>query len=314
MKYMPMCFVCVFLFLLGCSKDSTGSKSLPSLETLEVTEITSNTAHCGGNIKSEGGSAIISCGVCWSTDPSPSTNDDKTNDNNNAGSFTSNITDLISATQYYIRAYATNSDGIGYGNIISFNTEYLSVTIGSQIWMAENLKVTHYRNGDAIPDQTKSSVWTTLDTGAMCIYGNGNLYNWYAVNDSRGLAPEGWHISTDEEWKELEMYLGMSQTEADKAGFRGTNEGGKLKEAGTDHWNTPNVRATNETGFTALPGGYRNGLNGSFGYPYSYGYWWSSTEYDTDNAWFRLLRYINSDVHRNFSLKKDGLSVRCVKD
>ena len=143
---------------------------------------------------------------------------------------------------------------------------YKTVKIGNQIWMAENLKVTHYRNGDIIPNVTNNFEWAYLSTGAWCVHDNdgsyantyGYLYNWYAVNDIRNIAPEGWHVPTDEEWKELEMYLGMSQTEADDTGYRGTNEGGKLKEAGTTHWETPNTGATNETGFSALPGGCRS--------------------------------------------------------
>lgn len=124
---------------------------------------------------------------------------------------------------------------------------YKTVTIGNQAWMAENLKVMRYRNGDAIPNVTGGTDWSNLSTGAYCSYDNddnnidtyGLLYNWYAVDDSRNLAPEGWHVPTDEEWKELEMYLGMSQSEADDTGYRGTDEGGKLKEVGTTHWQSP---------------------------------------------------------------------------
>ena len=140
---------------------------------------------------------------------------------------------------------------------------YQTVKIGDQWWMAENLKVTCYRNGDAIPNITDGTTWASLSTGAYCEYNNdinnvatyGRLYNWYAVTDSRNIAPAGWHVPSDAEWKQLEMYLGMSQSEADATGWRGTDEGGKLKEVGTMHWNSPNTGATNESGFTALPGG-----------------------------------------------------------
>lgn len=199
---------------------------------------------------------------------------------------------------------------------------YETVTIGTQIWMAENLKVTRYRNGDAIPNITSNSEWTSLTTGARCDYDNeadnvpvyGRLYNWYAVNDSRGIAPEGWHVPTDAEWKQLEMHLGMSQSQADSKGWRGTDEGGKMKEAGTSHWNSPNTGATNESGFTALPGGYRYGSYGSFNYLGGDAVFWSSTEYDSSHAWGRNLHYNGAQAHRGNYDEQGGLSVRCVRD
>jgi uncharacterized protein (TIGR02145 family) len=198
---------------------------------------------------------------------------------------------------------------------------YQTVLIGDQCWMMENLKVTHYRNGDPIPHVTDDGTWGGLTSGAYCNYNNdegnvatyGRLYNWYAVDDSRNIAPAGWHVPTDEEWKQLEMYLGMSQAQADAEDWRGTDEGGKLKEAGTTHWYPPNEGATNESGFTALPGGDRSN-NGGF---YSMGYlafFWSSTEYSSFSAWSRYLYYYYSQVYRYSSDKQDGFSVRCVRD
>ncbi|UCE18385.1 MAG: hypothetical protein JSV84_16255 [Gemmatimonadota bacterium] len=204
---------------------------------------------------------------------------------------------------------------------------YDIVKIGHQVWMAENLKVTRYRNGDPIPNITSNSEWTHMSTGAYCNYANdahnvpvyGRLYNWYAVNDSRGLAPEGWHVPTDGEWKQLEMDLGMSQSEADDKYLRGRDEGGKLKATGTIEggdglWFSPNTGATNESGFSALPGGDRYGDYGPF---YSMGYlarFWSSTELDGSYAWYRRLSHSNSQVYRGNYLKQDGFSVRCVRD
>jgi len=189
--------------------------------------------------------------------------------------------------------------------------EYQVVEIGDQIWMAENLKVTHYRNGDPIPHLTSNSDWTSTSSGAYCVYDNnpsnaetyGNLYNWYAVDDSRNIAPEGWHVPTDDEWQELVDYLGGSSV-----------AGGKLKEEGTEHWNPPNTGATNESGFTALPGGYRNYPNGYYYYMGYYGYFWSSTELSSYDAWHRFLYYYYSDVYRDFYSKQGGFSVRCVRD
>jgi uncharacterized protein (TIGR02145 family) len=208
----------------------------------------------------------------------------------------------------------------GFVTDIDGNT-YRTVKIGNQWWMAENLRVTHYRNGDPIPHVTDAGAWAGLATGAYCSYDNddayvdnyGRLYNWFAVDDSRNIAPEGWHVPTDEEWKVMEMYLGMSQAEADAADWRGTDEGGKLKETGTTHWNAPNVGATNESGFFARPGGLRT-LNGIYNNIWYYAFFWSSTELNSSNAWFRYLINSSAQVYRYSDYKQDGFSVRCVKD
>jgi len=189
---------------------------------------------------------------------------------------------------------------------------YQTVIIGTQLWMAENLKVTHYRNGEAIPNITDNSEWEGLTTGAYCNYYNdehnvaiyGRLYNWYAVNDSRGLAPEGWHIPSSTEWQALVDYLGDS-----------TVAGGKMKEAGYTHWHPPNTGATNESGFTALPGGNRT--TASVGGYNNMGYnaiFWFSTEYSSSNAYSCYLPYNYSEFWRSTFKKFCGFSIRCVKD
>ncbi|MCX6834968.1 MAG: thrombospondin type 3 repeat-containing protein, partial [candidate division Zixibacteria bacterium] len=306
----------------------------PVLATAAVSEITQTTAQCGGTITSDGGATVTARGVCWSTDPAPTLANIHTSDGIGTGSFISNITGLTAGTLYYVRAYATNIVGTGYGDTQSFTTAsssstvtdidgnvYQTVTIGTQVWMAENLKVTHYRNGDAIPIVTDGATWIGLATGAYCNYGNdmnnvatyGRLYNWHAVVDSRNIAPPGWHVASDAEWKQLEMYLGMSQTGADQTGWRGTDEGGKLKETGTTHWLSPNTGATNESGFSGLPGGYRY-LGGQYYDVGSHAVFWSSTEASSGFAWCRNLSNAYSGVHRYDGGKEDGFSVRCVKD
>ncbi len=188
---------------------------------------------------------------------------------------------------------------------------YKTVKIGSQWWMAENLKTTKYRNGNPIPNVTDNTQWGNLTTGAYCNYNNdinyvntyGRLYNWYAVSDSRNIAPVGWHVPTDAEWTTLTTYLGGESV-----------AGGKLKESGTAHWSLVNAGATNETGFTALPGGYRD-LNGiCFNLIACGGFWWSSTEYDTNNALSRYMADYLGLVLRGYYGKTHGFSVRCVKD
>jgi uncharacterized protein (TIGR02145 family) len=187
---------------------------------------------------------------------------------------------------------------------------YKTVTIGNQTWMAENLRTTKYNDGTAIPLVTDLSEWSDLSTGAYCNYDNtnntdtiatfGRLYNWYAVNTGK-LAPKGWHVPTDADWTTLTTYLGGKSV-----------SGSKLKETGNTHWGYPYTGATNETGFTALPGGYRDCDNF-----YDVGYkscWWSATEYVSDKAWFWHVHYNYGLVYRTNYYKEVGSSVRCVRN
>ncbi|MBN1892986.1 hypothetical protein JW906_00745 [bacterium] len=200
---------------------------------------------------------------------------------------------------------------------------YRTVKIGEQWWMAENLKVTHYRNGAEIPYvATDKALWTSLGTPAYCYYDNdsdnvavyGLLYNFYAVSNYRNIAPAGWHVPSDSDWKTLEKHLGMSQAEADDWGARGT-AGGKLKETGDSHWIDPNTGATNESGFSALPGGYCFGVDVPFHYLGNSAFFWTSTANGTYEAWSRQLEYDQSWIYRSSHQEKvAGLTVRLVKD
>ena len=182
---------------------------------------------------------------------------------------------------------------------------YQTVQIGNQVWMAENLKVTHYRDGTVITNVTDNTAWGNLSTGAYCYYDNnssngdtyGALYNGYAVTNRHNIAPEGWHVPTDEEWQTLVDYLG---------GFGVA--GGKMKETGTTHWDAPNTGATNESGFSALPGGYRRDYLGNYSYMGDYAYFYS---YDALGG---RLNYNDSEVNRGSTSKGFGSAVRCVKD
>jgi len=327
----------VMAIIISCSdKDPINAPiGIPVIATSEVTVTAETSAQCGGNITSNGGATVTACGVCWSTSPMPTIEDNLTNEGSGTGDFVSDIVGLSKFTTYFVRAYATNSAGTGYGDTVSFTAgkgsvtdidgnTYQTVIIGNQWWMAENLKVTRYRNGDKIPIVTDNVTWAGLSTGAYCNYDNdelhietyGRLYNWYAVDDNRNIAPLGWHVPTDEEWKQLEMYLGMNQSDADNTHWRGTEEGGKLKEDGTTHWLSPNIGATNESGFTALPGGIR----GNFGYFYSIGSYagfWSSTKNSSTTSTYRYLDSDQSKIGRwisNYVYNQDGFSIRCVKD
>ena len=185
-----------------------------------------------------------------------------------------------------------------------------TVTIGAQLWTKQNLNVSTYRNGDPIPQVTDPTVWAGLTTGAWCYYNNdpangaiyGKLYNWYAVNDSRGLAPSGYHIPTDAEWSTLIAYLGGADT-----------AGGKMKEAGTIHWETPNTGADNSSGFVGLPGGFRS-TDGAFVDIGRGALWWSSTEVDSTQAFTRNLNRNSGYIGKNGFNKIFGFSVRLIKD
>ena len=201
------------------------------------------------------------------------------------------------------------------------NNVYNTVIIGTQEWMAENLKTTKYNDGTAIPNITVDATWAAATTGAYCDYSNipanstiyGRLYNWYAEdnntatnvasNGGKNVCPTSWHVPTDTEWTTLTTYLGGESV-----------AGGKLKETGTTHWLSPNMGATNETGFTALSGGYRYS-GGSFYYIGNSCGWWSSTENSTSSAWLRSMGYNSTSVNRyGGDDKRFGFSVRCVKD
>lgn len=188
------------------------------------------------------------------------------------------------------------------------NTETIS-----QTWMAENLRTTKYSNGDPIPNVTQCNDWLALTTGAYCSYNNdlnnsktyGMLYNWYAVKDSRNLAPEGWHVASYSEWMTLINFLG------------GLNDaGGKLKEAGTTHWLSPNTDADNSIGFTALPAGFCYNFFSAFDYLNTVCYWWTTTEHLNHNGgpWRVGAYYTSSSVSMANDLETTGFSVRCIKD
>ena len=205
---------------------------------------------------------------------------------------------------------STNNSTTGDVTDVDGNN-YHSVTIGSQVWLSENLKTTKYRDGSPISLVSSESEWSKLTTSAYCNFNNdvnnvavyGRLYNFFAVADSRGIAPSGWHVATDADWTTLSNFLGGEVL-----------AGGKMKETGTSHWQSVNTGATNETGFTALPGGMRHSSDGSFGQLGGYGYWWTSTENDVNTAMMRSLYYNDTEVHHALFDKQPGFSVRCIKD
>ena len=326
-----------------------GCYDLPVIITSEISDIKSKSAAGGGEILFDGGANIRFRGICWSISQNPTVSDFHSSDGAGTGNFNSLLSGLDPLTEYYVRAFATNAQGTAYGNEVSFQTLwdttfkvtdfdgniYNTTQIGNQVWMAENLNVTHYADGSPIPLVEDDTAWVTLAGSGkgFCWYDNdstngniyGAVYTWAAaMNGSAsssenpsgvlGACPKNWHIPSDAEWKELEMHLGMSLAEANSSYWRGNNEGGQLKASDTIFWNSPNLGANNESGFTALAGGMRFEWSNFTGLGND-AYFWTSTELDGSHAWGRFLGFDRADVYRDSDYYKLlGFSVRCVSD
>lgn len=250
-------------------------------------------------------------------------------------SFTSSINGLNENTKYYFRAYVTTTSGTIYGNMLSYNTLkpfpangtivkdidnniYHTIIIGNQVWLQENLKATKYRNGDLITNFTDTTPWSwgslmNSKTGVYCNYNNdpslgatyGRLYNWFVVNDPRGISPIGWHVPSQAEYLELFNFLGGNAI-----------AGGKLKETGTAHWLSPNTGATNESGFTLLPSGFRE-LDATYQCLGINTYLWTSTEPDSKTSFSAaaaVMGYNGQGVCIDWTQKAEGNPIRCVMD
>lgn len=306
------------IIINSCEKENP--VALPEISTSPLTDITSTSAISGGSVISDGGSSISARGVCWDKNQNPTLSAKFSEDGEGPGNYSSSLTGLINGTYYYVRAYATNNAGTAYGNEFLMITPvsdldgniYKTVIIGTQVWMAENLRTTKLNNNTSIPMVNENSSWSALSTPAYCLYNNddyynkqnyGSLYNWFTINTGK-LCPEGWHVPSEAEWTTLTDYLGGVYVAS-----------GKLKEEGGAHWTSPNTGASDDFGFSARPGGYRTGLSAaSFRTKGYYGWWWVSTESDPNSARARLMTYDASEIAMGSGLKKNGYSVRCVKD
>jgi uncharacterized protein (TIGR02145 family) len=309
------------LSIVSCNTEEESDKELPSLSNLEATLILRNSVQCRANIDIIGSGPITACGVCWGEEASP------TLDNNFAPASSVDeivvtISGLKEASSYYIRAYATNQAGTAYSSALAVNTlkspekgklsdfdgnTYTTVLIGDTWWMAENLKVAHYRNGDEIPNISDDETWMNPKEGYSCYYGNarelygptyGAIYNYLVVSDERDLCPDEWHVPTLEEWKCLDDYCGgESSTPL------------KLIEP-KSNWLWPTGFETNETGFNALGGGYRD-AGANFGKLNEFGEWWAS---DTVSMFeFGSVHLSNQGFNLESYYYSYGKSIRCVK-
>ncbi|RKD91638.1 fibrobacter succinogenes major paralogous domain-containing protein [Mangrovibacterium diazotrophicum] len=328
-RFLSIFMLCLFLISCSKSEDDTPEEEntdivTPTIVTNYASCIDINSATASASISETGSSAITASGFCWSTSQLPTIDDSKTSGSVTEGDFTASLSNLSSNTLYYVRAYATNGAGTGYGEAVPLKTytgqitdidgnTYFTVTIGNQLWTAENLKVRHYRNGDEISS-------TEDDGGNYYIYDNdennasiyGLLYNWYAANDSRNICPEGWHVPTADEWDVLIEYLGGFDVAAPK-----------LCEATGQYWILPETYyststdiSTNESGFTALPAGIAEyaevpyqwlGIDAGF---------WTTTE-STSSSTHAQLRDMVWGIAKVYSLnhfKYVGHSLRLIKD
>lgn len=305
---------------ISCKKKEAAT--IPVVTTSDISDITQHTGTSGGTITSDGGAEVTVRGVCWSTTATPTVLNTKTSDSDNgSGSFTSSLTGLTAGTTYYLRAYAINIIGAGYGTAVSFTTSpgstaitdydgnvYTSIVIGTQEWMVENLETTHLNDGTAIPNVNVDTVWAALTTPGYCWYNKdvtnkdiyGGYYNWYTVNTGK-LCPAGWHVSSNDDWTTLMTFLGGTSVAAQH-----------LKEAGTTHWTDPNT-GDNTSGFTALGAGSRTAAGPwlNFG---DLGYWWNSDSVDDVNAMFKTMHHAYNNVGIYTGDKRTGFSIRCIKN
>jgi len=312
------------LIILDCScnkKDNgdnpTPTSEIPLVTTVIVSDITPTTATCGGNVTSDGGATVTARGVCWSTIPNPETSDALTFDGTGTGNFISSLTGLLTNRLYYVKAYATNSAGTGYGDQVSFTSNYFdidgnvfhAIQIGTQEWMVENLKVTRFNDGTEILLVEDCQAWSNLTASGYCWYDNdpnfkipyGALYNGYAVDNPK-LCPSGWHVPNMDEWMTLVTYLGGDSV-----------AGGNMKEAGLFHWASPNTGATNSSGFTALPQGSRFSDGNFHNITWNANFWiFDGTSYG--QADILNLVWQSAQVYWIPRSKTAGNPVRCIRN
>ncbi len=311
MKKLSIFITILAIYLMGCKK----FERVTAVETLDPVYVTETSVNLKIFVLDVGANANIGIDFGISSPPTNSMEVAKSFQQDDQVSVP--LTNLQKGTKYYVRAWAKNGGAKEYSKEINFiagtikdidGNVYKTVTIGTQIWTAENLKTTHYRNGDPIPNVTDNTAWANLTTGAYCWYNNdignkpiyGALYNWFTVVDNRNIAPEGWHVPTDAEWTTLTTFLGGESI-----------AGEKMKEAGRTHWTVTNSGVTDPYGFTLLPAGYFSGI---FKYIGDYAFLWSSTSTVVGGAFSRQLNYDNGGVSHNKDNTLTGFSVRLVKD
>jgi uncharacterized protein (TIGR02145 family) len=324
MKTLKYFWVVIFLIMssvfVSCKKPDNSTK--PLVKTWDPLFISSTVGTIGFSVQSDGGSKILDCGIYVSELINPETSGTKLQIGADTGVFVIQLSGLSPNTEFYMKGYAKNAKGEGLGDQVTFTTPntvadfdnnvYETVSIGTQVWMAKNLRTTHFLNGDLIATTTTPTLdisaepapkyqWSYSGDDANALT-YGKLYTYYTITDTRNVCPAGWHIPTDAQWITLENFLGGFSVAASS-----------LKESGNTHWTTYNTDATDISLYKALPGGNRNST-GAYSFLNNNGYWWSSTEADASNAWVRSMTVQSTADTRSGFLKKNGASVRCLKD
>ena len=337
----------IFFWTISCNKNEP--EKILAITTNDVEIYAEGIYTFKGTIVSIGKEKINEHGFYWSESTNSEIDGTiiKLGPKNITGSFSSAVYDILAGTTYYVKAFAIANSITYYGDEKSFTTPdtiihpiididnniYYPLKIGDQTWMSENLKTTHYPDGSIIQRLDDQLVWYYMPwyNKAYCWYENyaaladeyGNLYTWPAAMNLnsrydiptgkvQGVCPDGWHLPNDDEWKQLEMFLGMSQSEVDTEKWRGNDEGGKMKYEGTQSWEFPNTGATDESGFRAVPAGLRDGAGYFRNIGKSAKFWSSSIR--GDYAWIRQLDYNSSQIYRGTNGVYEGNSVRCIKD
>jgi uncharacterized protein (TIGR02145 family) len=343
MKYNFALVILVYCLLTSCEKE----KPKPSDVSTQITiatgtpvDIKYRSAKVCGTLGETFNLTVQDYGHCWDTVQNPDITKNKTyfGSQKGAKSFTSQLQNLIIGKRYFVKAYYTINDATVYSQEDSLITlfvkdgdgnVYTTITIGTQTWLKENLKTTTYNDGTPIPLVSKSTTWSNLSTPAFCWYNNdeasfksgyGALYNWYAIsittNGGKNICPSGFHVPSDVEWTVLTDYLTSN-------GFGYGGNGADIAKAlsATWGWNASSTLGTpgndpgsnNSSGFTAVPGGYRN-INGTFSNFGFYGHWWSSTETSDGYACYRILGFSGYNIGSNYKYMNYGSSILCLED
>jgi uncharacterized protein (TIGR02145 family) len=353
-KHLKTVFIllCFSGLLTSCKKEETQSVKVT---TDPVSNISRTSGFVNGTFNDEGPDTVIAYGFCWSNLSQPTYEDNrlagqsKVSDNGTNRTFKSGISGLSPGTTYYVRAYAVTVESKIYGNEETFTTKpatakitfnpdltyqtisdidgntYKTINIGNQEWMAENLKTTRLNDGSEIPFITDNIAWHNLKSPAYSWYNNdeaifkniyGAYYNWYTVNSGK-LCPSGWHVPDESDWKALKVFLGMTPEQADSGYFTNNKAGIKIKETGTYNWVEESTAATNESGFTALPGGLRSDSDELFGGDGNGAGWWSASLVFPTHG-FAYSHWVSSStdkIYRSDMLNSEyGLNIRCIKD
>jgi len=327
----------IYLFLIATALISCNDNENSEIKTSEINSITPYSAIGSGDITSMGAFPILERGICWSSEPNPTYSRNHSSDSIGIGKYSSKILNLNADSTYYARAYFINKVDTIYGNQVKFTTPnaiifnnnatygsvndvdgnvYKTVKIGTQTWMAENLKVTHFQNGDEIKNETDLGKWGyfQIKTSAYCWLKNdaknkniyGACYNWYAASDSRNIAPAGWHVASAKDWDTLNKYLNPYSNLYN-------HTGNMLRESTTAHWKSMNEFSpiTNELGFTAIPSGQLAISSFSFmDYGYRAYYWTSDGTLDGSSCVYLDSELLIANLRPNCI----GYSIRCVKD